>query len=144
VDVHASEGRICVLFELAGDVRTDTEFKFSISSPDFDWGRSGFSQGFEVDLRSDGRARVTSGRDDHDRPIAVPAEVGRAGNRLLMGMDASSFASGHPYPGSAAVARPIDRFDLQASLVLRVSAHRQLYDGLGPASPAERPVYSYP
>ena len=144
INVHASEGRICVLFELAGDVRTDTEFKFSISSPDFDWGRSGFSQGFEVDLRSDGRARVTSGRDLEQRPMSVPAEVGRAGNRLLLAVDAKSFASGRPYPGSVAVPGPRDRFELHASAIVRVSAKRRLYDGLGPASPAELPVYSYP
>ena len=142
--VHASEGRICVLFELAGDVRTDTEFTFSISSPDFDWGRSGFSQGFEVDLRSDGRARVTSGRDLEQRPMSVPAEVGRAGNRLLLAVDAKSFASGRPYPRSVAVPGPRDRFELRASLTVRVSAERKLHDGLGPASPAEMPVYSYP
>ena len=142
--VHASQGRICVLFELAGGVRTDTVFDFAMSSPDFDWGRSGFSQDFEVDLRSDGRARVTSGRDGQGRPVSVAAQVGKAGNRLMLALDATSFADGRPLPGSVTVAAPSERFDLRADVTVRVSARRLLHDDLGPRPPEGVRSYPYP
>lgn len=142
--VHASDRRICVLFELAGDVRTNTVFDFAVSSPDFDWGRSGFSQDFEVDLRTAGRARVTSGRDDQGRPVSVPAEVGKAGNRVMLALDAKSFAGGRPLPGSVTVPGPSERFDLRADVTVRVSARRLLHDDLGPGPPEGVRTYPYP
>jgi hypothetical protein len=142
--VHASEERICVLFELAGDVRTDTVFDFTVSSPDFDWGRSGFAQQFEVDLRTDGRARVTSGRGDQGRPVSVPAKVGKGGNRLMLALDAKSFAAGRPLPGSVTVPGPSERFDLRADVTVRVSVKRLLHDDLGPGPPEGTRTYPYP
>lgn len=136
VHVHASADGLCALFELAGDVQTGTTFDFAIESPGFDWGRSGFSQGFEVELRADGRARVTSGRDDERRPIAVPAQVGRAGNRFMLAVDAASFSTGRPFPGSVASPRPLTRFQLRADVTVEVSERRHLHDDLGPGSPA--------
>lgn len=131
VSVHASGERICVLFELAGDVQTDSVFDFAIASPETDFGRSGFSQGFEVELRTDGRARVTSGRDLQQRPVPVPAEVGIDRNRLLLAVDANSFATGRPFPGSVAVPSPHAPFRLRADVTVRVSAERLLHDDLG-------------
>jgi hypothetical protein len=144
LSVHASGERICVVFELAGDVQTDSVFDFAITSPDVEWGRSGFSQGFEVELRTDGRARVTSGLDDQRRPISVPAEVGIAGSRLMLAVDAKSFASGHPFPGSVAAPSPRPPFDLRADVTVRVSAKRLLHDDLGPGPPEGVRTHRYP
>jgi hypothetical protein len=53
-----------------------------------------FSQSFEVEIRNDGSARVTSGQDDDGRPIAVPAEVGSDGSSVSVRLDAESFRAG--------------------------------------------------
>jgi hypothetical protein len=143
VRVHASEQGICALFELAGEVRTGTTFDFAIESPNFDWGRSGFSQGFEVELRADGRARATSGRDG-DRPIAVPAEIGRTGNLLMLQVSAASFSAGRPFPGSVTSASPLRRFLLRADVTVEVSKQRLLHDDLGPGPPGGTLRYPYP
>jgi len=144
VHVHASGRRICALFELAGDVRTGTTFDFAIESPGFDWGRSGFSQGFEVELRADGRARVTSGLDDARRPVSVPAEVGLAGNRFELAVDAESFSAGRPFPGSVTTAGPLERFQLRAAVTVEVSKQRLLHDDLGPGPPEGVLRFPYP
>jgi hypothetical protein len=144
VHVHASGRRICVLLELTGPVQTGTVFDFAITSPDFEWGRSGFSQGFEVELRADGRARVTSGRDDQRRPVSVPAEIGRAGNRLMLAVDAESFSTGRPFPGSTTSPGPLSRFKLRASVTVEVSEERLLHDDLGPGPPEGILRYPYP
>jgi hypothetical protein len=127
--VHSKDGVICALFELAGDVETGTTFDFAIDSPGSDWGR-GFSQGFEVHLREDGRARTTSGLDDQRRPIAVPAALGREGNRFVLEVDAKSFANGRPFPGSVAPSRPLVRFNLRADVTFEQSEARLLHDDL--------------
>ncbi len=144
VHVHAADGRICALFELSGDIQTGTTFDFVIESPDFDWGVSGFSQGFEVDLRTDGRARVTSGRNDERRAISVPAEVGRDGPRLALLVDAESFSTGEPFPGSVTPSSPLDRFNLRADVTVEVSEERLLHDDLGPGPPEGTQRYPYP
>ena len=144
VHVHASGRRICVLFELAGPVQAGTVFNFAIESPDLESGRSGFSQGFEVELRADDRARVTSGRDDQRRPVSVPAEIGRAGNRLMLSVGAESFSTGRPFPGSATSTGPLTRFKLRASVTVEVSEKRLLHDDLGPGPPEGVLRYPYP
>jgi hypothetical protein len=144
VHVYASGRRICALLELAGPVQTGTIFEFAIESPHFEWGLSGFSQGFEVELRADDRARVTSGRDDQRRPISVPAEVGRAGNRLMLAVGAESFSTGRPFPGSTTSSGPLSRFKLRASVTVEVGEERLLHDDLGPGPPEGVLRYPYP
>jgi hypothetical protein len=142
--VHASARRTCAVFELAGDVQTDSVFELVISSPDFDWGRAGFSYLFSVELRADGRARVTTALDDQRRPVAVEATVGRAGSRLRLEIDETSFSTGEPLPGSVAPARPLTRFDLRGDVTVRVSEDRLLHDDLGPGPPEGVTNYPYP
>ena len=143
--VHAADGRICALFELSGDIQTGTTFDFAIESPDFEWGRSGFSQGFEIDLRTDGRARMTSGLDDERRAISVQAEVGRDGPRLALLVNAESFSTGRPFtPGSVAPAQPLDRFDFRADTTVEVSEQRLLHDDLGEEAPDGMRRHPYP
>lgn len=145
VDVEASDGQICVVFEMAGELHADTTFKFAIESPDFEWGRAGFSQGFEVELRGDDRARVSSGLDDERRSQTVPAEVGRDGNRLRLVLDSSSFAAGHPYPGSREQqARPLERFRFLASVTVVLGEKRHLHDDLGSGPPEGVERFAYP
>jgi hypothetical protein len=100
VHVRSADGQICVVFELAGTPQGRSTFEFALQSPDFDWGRSGFAQRFEVELRPDGDTRLTSGRDDQGHSISVPGTVGLAENRLMVVIDQASFAAGQPLPGS--------------------------------------------
>jgi hypothetical protein len=129
---------------MAGEVRADTTFEFAIESNDFDWGKSGFSQGFEVELRGDGRARVSSGRDDERRPLSVPGTVGREGNRLLLVVDRASFAAGRPFPGSPSPSRPLESFRFRADVTVVLSEQRYLHDDLGPAPPKGIQRFPYP
>jgi hypothetical protein len=143
VHVHATGGRICALFDMTGAVRTGSTFDFAIESVDFEWGRSGFSQGFELELRDDNRARVTSGRDDERRPISVPALVGLEGDRLSLLVDTESFTTGRAFPGSVAPGLPLLQFRFRADVTVVLSEKRHLHDDLGPGSPnVER--FAYP
>jgi hypothetical protein len=87
---------------------------------------------------------VTSGLDDERRPIAVPVEVGRAGNRLMLAVDAASFSTGRPFPGSVAESRPLTRFRLLADVTVEVSERRLLHDDLGPGPPEGVVRFPYP
>ncbi|HEY4621189.1 MAG TPA: hypothetical protein VIG93_05760 [Gaiellaceae bacterium] len=144
MQVDARDGRICVVFEMAGGIRGGTTFEFVIESPDFDWGLSGFSQGFEVELRADGRARVTSGLDDERHTISVPARVGLDRNRLMLVVDRASFAAGRPFPGSRAPSRPLEEFQFLGHVNLVLSEKRYLHDDLGPGPPEGVLRYRYP
>jgi hypothetical protein len=144
VEVEASEGRICVVFEMAGNIQPDTTFEFAIESPDFDWGRAGFTQQFEIELRDDGRARVSSGRDDARRSVSVPADVGREGNRLRVVVDEASFATGRELPGSRVESKPLERFQFRADVTVEQSEERHLHDDLGPGPPEGVKRFPYP
>jgi hypothetical protein len=143
-DVRSSSGEICVVFEMAGPIRTGSTFEFAIESLDFDWGRSGFTQGFEVELRADGRARVSSGLDDAHRSISVPGVVGLDGSRLMLLVDAASFTAGRPFPGSVSGARPMERFMFRGDATLVLSQQRYLHDDLGPGPPEGVKRFVYP
>jgi hypothetical protein len=144
VQVDSSDGRICVVFEMAGEIRGGTTFDFAIESVAFEWGVSGFTQGFEVELRTDGRARVTSGRNDERQTISVPATVGRDGNRLQLVVDRASFAAGRPFPGSRDPSPPLARFMFRGDVTVVLSEKRYLHDDLGPGPPEGVLRYTYP
>lgn len=144
VQVNAADGRICAVFEMVGEIRRGTTFDFAIESLDFDWGLSGFSQGFEIELRGDGRARVTSGRDDERHTVSVPGIVGLDGNRLMLVVDGTSFARGRPFPGSRAPSRLVERFRFRADVTVVLSEKRYLHDDLGPGPPEGALRFSYP
>jgi hypothetical protein len=119
---------LCLRFEMAAGIRGPSQFSFNIS--DKHAGGNFFSQGFDVDLRSDGRARVTSGLDRDRRPIAVPAKVAVSGTSLTLLVDRRSFAVGKPYPLSNG--RPsLDRFGFGAAVNVRLSTRRETTDPLG-------------
>lgn len=48
---------------------------------------------FKIDVEEHGRVRVSSGTDNHDDPIPVPAMVGQHGAQLSVILDRSSFAA---------------------------------------------------
>ncbi len=144
VEVEASGGRICFVVEMAGDIQPATTFEFAIESPDFEWGLAGFAQQFEVELRDDGRARVSSGRDDERRSVSVPADVGRQGNRLRLVVDEASFATGRELPGSRVESKPLERFLFRADVTVEQSEERHLHDDLGPGPPEGVERFSYP
>jgi hypothetical protein len=144
VEVDASGGRICFVIEMAGDIELATTFEFAIESPDFEWGLAGFAQQFEVELRDDGRARVSSGLDDERRSVTVPAEVGLHGSRLRLVVDQSSFATGRELPGSRVESKPLERFLFRADVTVEQSEERHLHDDLGPGPPEGVKRFSYP
>lgn len=144
VQVDVTHDSMCVVFEMVGSVRTGTTFDFAIQSPDFNWGQSGFSQGFEVELRGDGRARVSSGQDDQHRSVSVPGTVGLEGDRLMLVVDSASFAAGHPFPGSRTTSRLLERFQFRADVTVVLSEKRYLHDDLGPGPPEGVLNFTYP
>jgi hypothetical protein len=145
VEVHAAEGEICVVFEMSGAIRGGTTFTVSHETPGVDWSQSGFAQFFEVELRTDGRARVTSGRDLSQRTLSVPASVGRDGARLMLVLSRASFAAGRPAPMSREQkGRPLPRFQFLASVTVEVDETRLLHDDLGPGPPEGVKRFAYP
>jgi hypothetical protein len=139
VNVAATGDQICVLFELLGKPRPGTTFEVSIESPAFNWGRSGFRQEFEVELRSDGRALVTSGLDDQRHALPVPGTVGMEGNRVMLVVDDDSFRSGRPLPGSTVPSGPLPRFGFSADVTVVLNPKRYLHDSL--VEPGKRVSY---
>jgi hypothetical protein len=142
LQIRSVPGRICVLFELAGRPHGGSTFTFLFETPGVVDGRPGFGREFEVELRADGRARVTSGRDDDDHTISVPSRVGVEGNRLMLVVDRKSFASGRSVPASTSAKPPYARFDFLAGVTVVVSEKREVHDDV--PSDVVRARASYP
>jgi hypothetical protein len=95
---------------------------------------------FDVDLRADGRANVTSGETADRHPVPVPARVLRGGNGLTLVLDSASLAAAQPPPASAG-RPPLQRFVFMAGVSGDVGGGRVLRDPLG-SDP--QPGFSYP
>ena len=136
--VRSRDGSICLEYETAGPLEGPADFDFNLrDSP----AGTGYIQVFHIELRADGSARVTSGEDDDDHPITVPARIGRDANRLTVVLDRASIDAGQPTPMSQGHA-PLDRFVFQAGVTGSVAPGRELRDELGP--PRSLLSYSYP
>jgi hypothetical protein len=141
--VRASGGRFCVSFETARRITGELGAGFQVRNPGPDRpGRPFFLQGFDVELRPDGTARVTSGLDDSRHTIAVPARVGVSGSRLSLELDQPSFARGRPSPMSQGSA-PLEQFSFLAFLSTKAGMTAALRDYLGPARGAPS-TFDYP
>jgi hypothetical protein len=146
VETSSRGGRLCTVFEMAAPVRGDTTLTLSHESPAADWSTTGrgFAQFFEVELRADMRARVTSGSDPSGRALSVPATVGVDGQRVMLVLDRSSFEAGRPSPAGTAQARLLKRFKFVAQATLVLSERRSLHDDLGPGPPTATVRFEYP
>jgi hypothetical protein len=146
VETSSRSGRLCTVFEMTGPIRGGTTFMHSHESPVADWATTGrgFAQFFEVELRKDMQARVTSGLDPNGEAIPVPATVGVVGRRLMVTLDRSSFAAGRPSPAGTEEARLLDRFRFVAETTVVVTEKRHLRDDLGPGPPNAAVRFEYP
>jgi hypothetical protein len=89
-----------------------------------------FLQKFHIELRGDGTGRVTSGEDDQDRPVPVPAELGVDGNRIVLVIDRESFERGEPSP--AGEGEPsFDSFIFESEAMAPLGPKRVLKDYVG-------------
>lgn len=138
VQLSPGAERFCVQFVAEGNI--EGPVTFSLNLRDSAAGSS-FIQIFDVDLRSDGLVRVTSGQDDEDHPIPVPAEVGLGGEELTLVLTPESFSAGEPTPSTTG-SRPTDRFAFMASATAQLGERRALHDDLGPSGPANS--FAYP
>lgn len=137
VDVVVKGERVCVRWRLAG--APDPPISLSYHH------RTGptagtFSQGFDVEIREDGTARVTSGEDDDGRPIAVSADVGADENSVSLVLDAESFRAGQANWASA-TPPPLKRFGFSAGTVASVDDSGSVLDNLG-SQPSDTYRYS--
>lgn len=89
-----------------------------------------FSQGFDVEIREDGTARVTSGQDDDGRPVPVPAEVGADDASVRLTLDAESFRAGQT-SWSSTSDPPLRRFGFSAGTVASAGESSSVLDNLG-------------
>jgi hypothetical protein len=146
VETYSKGGRVCTVFEMAGDVRGGSTFTLSHESPNADWTTTGrgFAQFFEVELREDMHARVTSGRDPTGRALSVPATTGVDGRRLMLVLDESSFAAGRASPSGTETSRLLPRFRFIASATVDLNERRSLHDDLGPGPPTGTVRFEYP
>ena len=99
-----------------------------------------FLQKFAIELRADGTGRVTSGEDDQDRPVPVPAELGVDGSRVTLVIDRESFERGSPSPISKGPP-PFGAFIFESETITRMGPKRALQDRVG--TPTE-PRFEYP
>jgi hypothetical protein len=130
VQVQRDGSRICVAMTMWGNVRGPLTASFNMRDSMMG---SRFIQIFDVELRRDGSARVTSGEDDQDRPISVPAEVGRDGPRLTLVLDENSFEAGRPIPATDPDERPPEGdFAFMVSTEAPAGVRRLAHDDLGP------------
>jgi len=138
VELSPDPERFCIRWVAEGDIEGPVTFSFNLR--DSAAGGS-FIQIFDVDLRADGLVRVTSGVDDEDHPIPVPAEVGIADEGLSLVLTPESFSAGEPTPSTTG-SRPMDRFAFMASATATVSERRALHDDLGSSQPSNS--FAYP
>jgi len=140
VEVNRDGSRICVAMTMWGDVRGPLTASFNMRDSMMG---SRFIQVFDVEVRHDGTARVTSGKNDRERPISVPAEVGRDGPRLTLVLDEESFEAGRPIPATDPdEPPPEDAFAFMVSTEAPAGDRRLAHDDLGPnPSPTS---FSYP
>jgi hypothetical protein len=138
VQVVSRGGSICVRFETAGDIKGPMTFTFNLRDS-ASGGR--FIQMFDVNLRANRTAQVTSGDDTDGHPLSVPAQVGVTGRRLALVLDRMSFEHGEPSPVSRGEP-PLDRFAFIAQVQTPLGDDRVVNDDLGPSSPSYS--YSYP
>jgi hypothetical protein len=119
---------------------------FGRTEPNADWTTTGrgFAQFFEVELREDMHARVTSGRDPTGRALSVPATTGVDGRRLMLVLDESSFAAGRASPSGTETSRLLPRFRFIASATVDLNERRSLHDDLGPGPPTGTVRFEYP
>lgn len=141
--IASRDERICAEWRLAGDVDGELTLWLGINgmppagSPP---ATRTFLQKFVVELRADGTGRVTSGEDDEDRPVPVPAELGVDGDRVVLAIDRESFERGSPSPVSQGPP-PFGHFAFESQAITRLSPKRVLEDAVG--SPTS-PRFEYP
>lgn len=92
VDVVVDDQSVCARWRLAGTPEPPIALSYHHRMGPA--AGAGFGQAFEIELREDGTARVTSGVDDDGRPIAVPAKVGADDSSVSLTLDAESFRAG--------------------------------------------------
>jgi len=138
VTLNAQDGGYCLRFTADGPIEGPATYSFNLR--DSASGQS-FIQIFDVDLREDGLVRVTSGEDEDDHPIAVPAEVGISGNEVTLVITPETFEAGEPTPSTTG-SRPTDSFAFMASATATLSERRALNDDLGQSGPSYS--YAYP
>ena len=88
---------------------------------------------------------MTSGEDDRQRPIAVPAAVGVEGRRLSLVLNRETFARSKPAPASTLRKPPLDRFAFAAAITTKLSKRRTLNDPMDRGTPTS-PItdFTYP
>lgn len=129
VSVGVADGRVCVIWKLARDA--DGPLTLNYNHRDSASGQ-GYIRTFDVDLRPDGRARVTSGDDDEDRPQVVPGEVGRDGAVVTLVITRGSFeASARPSHFDRLDAPPLERFAFGARVQAALDRSIPVWDWLG-------------
>jgi hypothetical protein len=137
MDVMVDGRVVCVRWRLAGEVEAPLELTYSHGG-----GSSDFAAGFQVELREDGTARVTSGYDEHRHLITVPAPVGANENSVSLVLDPDSFEVARPY-GRPHEAVELDSFTVMGSAEAPLTRTGNSRDPLGPDP--HRPVaYRYP
>jgi hypothetical protein len=131
-EVRRDGDRICIALTMWGEIEGPLTASFNMRDSA---AGSEFIQIFDVELRRDTSARVTSGEDDEERPISVPATVGLEGPVLTLQLDRDSFEAGRPIPATAPDAQPpTDSFTFMISTQAAAGDRRAAHDDLGPDS----------
>jgi hypothetical protein len=139
-EVRRDGDQICVALTMWGDVEGPLTASFNMRDS-ASGGR--FIQIFDVELLRDSIARVTSGEDDEERPISVPAEVGLEGSVLTLVLDDQSFEVGRPIPATdPSEPPPTGPFVFMISTQAAAGDRRAAHDDLG-AGPSSTP-FGYP
>jgi hypothetical protein len=130
--VRREGDRICVALTMWGRVEGPLTARFSVSKRASNPAET-FQQIFDVEVRRDASARVTSGEDDQERPISVPARVGLEGPVLTLVVDQRSFEAGRPIPATLPGATaPTGAFEFLISTQAAAGERRAAHDDLGP------------
>lgn len=130
VEVGVDGERVCVRWRLAG--APERPMALSYHHRMGPTASAGFNQSFEIEIRDDGTARVTSGADDDGRPIAVPAEVGVDDSSVTVALGAESFQAGQAEWDSPKEP-PMKEFGFSAGTVAKAGKSSSVLDNLGSA-----------
>jgi hypothetical protein len=140
VKVRRDGDRICFALTMWGDIEGPLTASFNVRDS---VAGARFIQIFDVELSADESVRVTSGEDDEERPISVPATVGLDGPVLTLLLDDDSFEAGRPIPAiEPDEPPPTDGFVFMVSTQAAAGDRRAAHDDLG-AEPSPMP-FGYP
>jgi hypothetical protein len=133
LSLAVEDGRLCITYEMAGEVKGPMYLRFDMGDLEYAAGAAGVGQhrSFDLEVLADGRARITGREDEHGNPVPVTAEIGVAGNKVVVQVDPDDLG-----PGVTKGTPPLDDFAFDGAAGAPLAPGGSLRDDLGAEAPS--------